>query len=488
MRIKFYIKGITALGLFLNAQFGISQEQVGLRLDNYAGVNALTLNPAANHTNPFSWDANLLSFSGFLGNDVGYLAKSSLLSLSGNLKKVGPDPALGAKPSAGTTIFGNFYDRDRTKYFSTSIEAMGPSLSVNLENGHSFGLFTRARFMMSSHNIPKVLGAYEYERQALRQSFKVDAFSVTAMAWSELGVNYSYRLGGKPASEGGVTFGANARKLFGFQSFCFKNFMGTEMTRLGGDSVRFSSMNIGAEYTNAFKQTDKPTSVNGSGWGFDLGVVMTTPGDGEKPYGWRAGASLVDVGSVTMMQNSEVYNFKMTENTMFRPKEFSKINFADPFKDVAGRVSQKVYGSPDSIKAVYTAVSMGLPTAFVLQGDYAFTKEFFLGAVLVQRMTESTQRALMRDNVLAVAPRYESRWFGGSLNMELLNYSQVRMGMSARIAFLTIGTDHMLSYFAKSKLNGSDFYMALKLNPFKMGSSSGRNKGKRGKMMGCYRF
>ena len=44
--------------LFLNKIY--SQEQLGLRLDNYAGANAIALNPAANAaTNPLTWDVNL---------------------------------------------------------------------------------------------------------------------------------------------------------------------------------------------------------------------------------------------------------------------------------------------------------------------------------------------------------------------------------------------------------------------------------------------
>jgi hypothetical protein len=94
--------------------------------------------------------------------------------------------------------------------------------------------------------------------------------------------------------------------------------------------------------------------------------------------------------------------------------------------------------------------------------------------------------------ILAVTPRFESHWWGASLPLSILNYEQVRVGLAARLAFFTIGTDHLLSFLGQKKLSGTDFYLSLKINAFNLGRlgsnggfGSGNSSGRNAK---CYRF
>lgn len=94
--------------------------------------------------------------------------------------------------------------------------------------------------------------------------------------------------------------------------------------------------------------------------------------------------------------------------------------------------------------------------------------------------------------ILVVTPRFESRWWGASLPLSILNYEQVRIGLAARLAFLTIGTDHLLSFVGQKKLSGTDFYLSLKINAFnlgRLGSNGGFGSGNGGgKNTKCYHF
>ena len=69
------------------------------------------------------------------------------------------------------------------------------------------------------------------------------------------------------------------------------------------------------------------------------------------------------------------------------------------------------------------------------------------------------------------------------------------LGAYIRLGFLTIGSDQLNALlFKQSKLNSADFYLALKINPFRskpkeesfesFGSSNGKRKGD----YGCYKF
>ena len=92
------------------------------------------------------------------------------------------------------------------------------------------------------------------------------------------------------------------------------------------------------------------------------------------------------------------------------------------------------------------------------------------------------------------APRFEHRWFGASLPVVIYNYEKFRLGVAVRLAYLTIGTDHLVSLFKSNEFTGTSFYVALKFNPFNInwersgGGSGNRNIGGRGKAMGCYQF
>ncbi len=72
------------------------------------------------------------------------------------------------------------------------------------------------------------------------------------------------------------------------------------------------------------------------------------------------------------------------------------------------------------------------------------------------------------------------------LPVSLYNYSKLRVGISARLAFITIGSDNLSSFFKQSELTGSDIYVGIKVNPFKL-NLSGRGRGNN-KPVRCYQF
>jgi len=60
------------------------QEQLGLRLENYAGVSSIPLNPAGNLTNPLRWDVNLVGAGMFWSNNYAFIKKTNTLDLINN--------------------------------------------------------------------------------------------------------------------------------------------------------------------------------------------------------------------------------------------------------------------------------------------------------------------------------------------------------------------------------------------------------------------
>ena len=459
-----------------------SQEQLGLRLDNFAGANALALNPAANATNPLTWDINLAGFGFNINTNIGYLENASVLKATNNAATIGPDPTLKLAHKNDFTLFYNVYSKNRYN-FSLNMRAMGPSVSINLKNGHSFGFFTGVRAMASSHSLPYLINPVKLEAIDFNQTFKIEPFKAAGLVWSEIGVNYAYKISSDD-SERGITIGANVKYLSSFQGFFVNNYKGTEITQLAQDTFRIDAIRLKAGFTTNY-DTDI-SHQNGTGLGFDVGVVVTTEGGEDTPYGWRFGASLLDLGKINLTNNTEVHDFVANDGFQLDKNNFKDINPVNPRADILNRITQK-FSSKAPTKTT-NAFQVGLPSALQLQADYAFANNLFINALLIQRVAIN-EIVLERDNLFAVTPRYETRWVGASMSLIVQNWQQLRVGLNARLAFLSFGTDNLGSWLINGKLSGTDAYIALKINPFTIGFLEGKLGGhKWQKKVNCYRF
>jgi hypothetical protein len=90
------------------------------------------------------------------------------------------------------------------------------------------------------------------------------------------------------------------------------------------------------------------------------------------------------------------------------------------------------------------------------------------------------KHSLRRPSTLAVAPRFEHRWGSVTVPLVLSDYRSLRVGVAARLAWLTVGTDDLNSWVGKKQLTGGDIYIGLKINGFHF-SPQEKQRGKRHK-------
>jgi Family of unknown function (DUF5723) len=462
------------------------QEQLGLRLDNYAGVSGIFSNPASMAAaGQIGWDINLVGFHASLANDIAFLGKTNLLDAYKNIDKISVNPAIGFSFAnrKNPNIYFDFYDNVKSKQLSGSLNILGPSAILNMAKGHTFGFFTAFRAIGSSFDLPYVANAYEFMRQDRSKNVKVDPFQAAFLSWGEFGLHYSFRIG-DPYDKAGLTFGANLKYLQGYQSGFVRNYSGASYQILALDSIRISSTKTVFGFTN--NALTNPTQVNGGGWGIDVGAMLTLDyGSEDKPYDWRIGASFLDLGQVRMAKNVEVHNFLVKESLDVTAKDFENINWSDPFSEGVRVLNNKVYGKPDESLTKNNYYIM-LPAALQVQADYAVTKEFFINAMILKRLTPF-DLMVERNDILAITPRYESRWLGLSMPISIVNFKQPRVGLAGRVAFVTMGTDYLGSFIGKNNVTGTDFYMAVKVNPFQIGKWS-KKEIKRNPKPRCFKF
>ncbi len=473
---------------FQTPKSAIAQAQLGLRLENYAGINGISLNPTAGLHNPLGWDVNIVAAGSFFDNNYAFIRSSNVISVLRNVQDISFAPEAKINYPKKSVYVMDFYNQNQAKYVSSATFVTLPSVQFNFANGNSLGLFFGQQAAVVSRNIPSVADPYEQQKIAVNQLVSIPAFNITGATWGEVGLNWAHNFGSD--TEGGLSVGATVKWIRPNQVFFVDNREGTAITRLAKDSIRLDALNLGVGFTTNF--TDKNVPSNGSGVGVDVGAtyVLTTDDEwDDRPYRVRMSAAVLDIGRFTVSNNAQVREIQFTTPLQLKTADYKNLDPNDPTTDAIRRFDQNVFGRADATLRS-NSFALSLPTSMVFQADFAVLSSFFINGLLLQRLP-SANRNLSRDNVLAVTPRYESRWLSASLPLSILNYQQVRIGLAARLAFLTIGTDNLGSFLGEKRLTGSDFYVALKINAFKIGQLKGGGglfNGGSGKAAKCYKF
>jgi hypothetical protein len=475
---------------FLAVVFLNGQVQLGLRLDNYAGINGIFFNPAAPMTSSFGWDANLAGASAFFYNNYAFIEQSSLFDLT----KAGDSRFILAfhreeyKDIPGRKFAIDFYQNDRRRHLLEQANVTGPSFFVRINDQHSVGFFSRARQLGNARNVDTDFSYYSYNRRPFFDPFEAEPFQMNLIGWSELGLNYLLQL---PANSGLIGIGVSAKLLQGWEAAYLDSPEPFELTKLPGDSLRGQpfTFEYGLTTSNLNGEFFDP-AVKGRGVGFDIGFLYTIQ-DGDDGYRWKFGAALLDIGIIRFDEAAQQHRTT--------PDDLSEIGWEDYMdfrgpKDVLptiSRFSEQILGDAGA-SLVDDQFSMTMPSTLTLQADYRLNDYFYLNGTVVQGFPPSATAAHM-GSLFAVTPRLETPWFGASMPVSLYQMQELRFGLSLRMGFLFIGTDDLGSVFGSSRLNSADLYFALKLWPFwNKGGKGGRggSPGRNGKNNepGCYSF
>ncbi|MFQ5448512.1 MAG: DUF5723 family protein, partial [Saprospiraceae bacterium] len=271
-----------------------AQEQLGLRIENYAGVSSLALNPAGHLTNPLRWDVNLAGAGIFFDNNYAYLQRTSTFDLLKNGQNA--DYLLAADvegPVPVDTYVVDFNDPVRKHFASAIAYVEGPAVTVKINDRHSVGFFTRAGAMVGSQGFPRVFSYYTYTDHLLYEPFRVSPFEGAFMSWTEAGLNYALKI---PTYSGYLGLGANVRFLQAYEGAYVKNLQNFDYTKLDNHSISFGSKRGLFGYTHSNVSGEKfQRQKNGGGAAFDFGAILVLEGD-EENYKLRLGASLLDIG------------------------------------------------------------------------------------------------------------------------------------------------------------------------------------------------
>lgn len=474
-------KLITLLLLTFAYSVSSAQDMFGIANSNYAGLNGIGLNPSSIVDSRLGVDINLITFGFTFDNNYVYIPKENLTFFGfGNIVDQAQNKYTGYTDAKN-------YPGDENKNSFTGVLVRGPSGMFNIGKSW-FGITLQVRALESISDVNYSVAKFAYEDSGLHyaplqnQLLNSGAFSISSMAWGEIGLTYGSQLvnQGKNYLKGAFTI----KRLIGYAA----SYKRTDGFTYQVDSNVINFYGADVEYGHSFNEKLEDTkftdlSNNGRGWGFDFGLTYEYRPDAEKHqyemdgkkvdnpeenhYKWKVGASLYDLGKIRFDKNAEAFNLK--GNGAWVGWDTVTINSVTEYDTTLSNI---FYGDPNASNDGKHDFDMAMPHAFSLQFDYSLGKNFYANATWIQRITTSNPGVVASNNV-SITPRFEKNWIDVALPISYYNYDQFRMGIALRLGSFIIGSDKIGSLMALTDMGGMDVYTSLK---FSIGRSKIKDK------------
>lgn len=439
-----------------------AQIQQGLRSSNYGGINSLQLNPSSFQYSPLKWDFNIVSGGLFFENEYLFIENTNLIEVMGHdgdflFRSTSPEAIVqNDDPDA---LYYNFFNANSDINNSINAFAGLPSIAFRIDK-YSFGVFANLRSAIGLTNLDADLDYFSLDRWNEGQEKTIDPVGIAGMQWAEVGINAAMKL--KETEFNKWYAGINLKYLRGFDGFYLNSNENTTVTEVN-DTLSFSGGPYNYGIASGSLNGEGLFKGNGNGAGIDLGFTFIRKNiNKSKPYLWKIGASIVDLGFVHFNKNTQ--DHLLQESDLYTADKPSIVN-ATSALDLLQIVSEQTTGNPNQT-LVADNFTLYTPAMLSIQFDYSLSKEWYVSAQLNRRLNLS-ERTVDRENILASSLRYEKRNWEIGIPITLFEDHDLRMGLWARFYFLTIGSDHLQSIFINDPhFTGSDVYFAIKINPF----------------------
>lgn len=401
-----------------------AQQLTAAETGNYAGINALHLNPSA-------------------------IADSRW----GGMVQLATGAAqLSASPVGTETLLFNRYRLTvgADSWGMAAQDIRGPGMMFQVRPRHALAFTTRYRTETSLTNGQAVAGWLGGSPQLFETG--ATTLNLNTNTFTEYGLTYAASVLdlNKHYLKAGVTLKVLRGIQFGRVEVAgaFASRLSVELNySLASGSYTYSD----AAFTEKFALNDWLLGASpGSGVGADLGLTYEfrpqheryryplngkqVPDVEKTKYRLRVGLALLDIGSIAY---KAVQQQPITGKTgTLQRRDFVGYETTSQYLTT---LKQKL-GVADQTTTM--PLDYRLPTTFVLQLDGRLSESWFMGAVL---KTSSVAQNLM------VGPRYESPGadFSVTANYNSL-VNKVTAGMHVRFALLTVGTNNLLGFFGNN--------------------------------------
>lgn len=469
------MKRIFWVSLLLSFSQGIySQLSLGLVNSNYSGLAGSTINPSSMANTKIRGEINLFSVNAFVENNYLYFPskESSLIKLFNGAY----DYHFFPKPygQGQRQVYSYYSDKSLKNYFINA-RIMGPSVMFAVHD-HMFAIRTGFRMMSSTNRLPYDMANFSFYGMDFSPQhntyFIRDNYDMASMAWWEVSFTYATVIKRNKNNlwSGGISIGP----AFGYSA--------AYMT--GGDTryIAYNSEILNVELLNGEYGMSLPVDyqndaidlyhplVRGYGWGMDIGFTWQYR---ERPYQkgipnycykkkfetykFKLGVSMLDIGWINYTKNAERHVFDNVHNNWIRVNELEYTNIMGEVKTM----SEIFYGdSTASFRG--NSIKIYMPAALSVQFDYHIIDWWYINSTLVVPAKYESPM-IEKPFVLALTPRFESRFLEVQLPLVLYDFKYPRIGLSVRVDGFTIGTDNLGSFTGSKDFTGADIYISYRI-------------------------
>lgn len=472
--------------VFVFAFSGQAQNNFGSLHSNYTPTNSLYINPSSILDAKVWLDINIVGAGSYTNNNLVYLEDQRWFDVSRD--------AIRGEVNLTDDDVG--FDQGRNKYHAYNRNFVQGLSGVWSQGDHAAGISAGFRSFTDLRGVPDYMaqfienGVADFTAQH-DIDYQLEKVRVASSQFGEIKGTYAY------------TFFKRRRDMFmgGVSLSKFFPVGGAAANIYNADfNVDNDTLILLDRFTADAMYTPEPQFNGGKGWGLDLGFTFqrmlgeagsyfpnsTKLGCRENPYKFKLGVSLMDLGSIKFPEDQVRYaGYDFTNFDWYR-YQATEVDEEDAVSIFAAQEGDITSGN------VRKPYRMSLPTFASVQFDYnLWASRIYVNTTIIQGIPPGKNSFGVRHaNSLSVTPRYESFWFDLAIPFSLYEYRYPQMGLSARLGPLTLGTDKLWSWIAKSDIYGADIYLHLKIpihyNPKCKGYRKA-NKSKNGQRYKKYR-
>ena len=428
-----------------------AQKYLGLSNSNYSGVYGGQYNPAKLADKKVKLSVNLLSVNVLANNDyykfknVGDIADFELSS------------------------FGNRFSHDtdkKTLSIGVIGEILGPSFQFTTGNRLGFGFSSRARIFGQGYDVNTAFLDVINQNYTTPISFRDNnTFSLNISGFTDLGVKGAYTILDNDAVS--LSLGAAFKLYRGgvYNSFVSKGYDINYNPLVPSNPLSIN--NVDWEFYTNFNNNesiDVPSLLGSgsnaaTGFGGDFGAELAVKGNNaDKPYLFKFGAAVTDIGAIKYKN----LNYIAVRGNSLGGIDPNEINFTD-LNATANYLQSK---GLSVTRVSDKTLTNNLPTSLNLYGEYAISRNFFVGVNALVNVAKTNSTNPYYYNYVGAVPRWESKWFDVAVPLSYNFMSKdFKPGLAFRLGVLSVGSDDLKLLFTESK--GANIYAGLHFELFK---------------------
>jgi outer membrane protein OmpA-like peptidoglycan-associated protein len=467
------IKNLLPACFLALAQVATAQTNIGYHSSNYAGLNAISINPANIVDSRYKIDINLFAADFRLSNN--YLGLSTELF------------SLRNSPFADTTYNNRFqafrsdffrerdYNNMNQARFYQSLNIQGPSVAFNIGK-NSFAITTAVREFFFFDNLQPETADFILDELRDQNTWDVSLnnqkFNAVGAVWTEAGLIYGREVLNtgehylKAAIHPKLTFAAAS--AYFYADNLVLNFDNNDTLNVELSDIRFGYSN-NLRDSVILEQPYGQSLLNKTSFALDFGFVYEWRPDHAKfrrsddsskydrsknKYKLKAGLSVTDIGWLKFDRGAFGGNFDGTaakwniNNIDIQGIESFGQLMADSFNMTTNRDPYR----------------LRLPTSISYQIDYNIWKGFYVNFTGYMAFNQNNAREKTHAiNYFALTPRFEHFWGDVSVPMGFDGFGNFEVGTSLRVGPFFIGSTNAWNYLLGSRVRSLNVYSGLRV-------------------------